>query len=140
MSIMALAPIPSALQTNCVGQRVTVDFGREPLGSPDGRELFYRNGNQVWEREIANPSTMTFGESRMLFDGPFRYPESEFRSYDLHPDGGRFLMISDPTNDEIRIVQNYSHPEHPVPRGRSDRVWNHRRHLAGRTGGPGDAQ
>ena len=50
---------------------------------------------------------MTFGERVRLFDGPFRYPDSTFRSYDLHPDGDRFLMISDPSDDEIRVILNW---------------------------------
>lgn len=92
---------------DCVGDLHTVDFGIEPLWSPDGRELFYRNGNQIWATEITDPSTMTFGERVRLFDGPFRYPDSTFRSYDLHPDGDRFLMISDPSDDEIRVILNW---------------------------------
>lgn len=94
--------------TDCTGVRRTVGFGSEPHWSPDSRDLFFRHGNQVMAREITDASTMTLGnETRMLFEDQFRYPTFDLASYDLHPDGDRFLMISDPTNDEIRVILNW---------------------------------
>ena len=61
----------------------------------------------MWTVEIRDPSTMSLGERRQLFEGDFRYPTFDLISYDLHPDGDRFLMISDSSNDEIRIILNF---------------------------------
>ncbi len=81
-----------------LGQRVTIstDGGRQPVWSRDGRELFYRSA----EGMMAVPIT-TFTTSRALSAGtPTRLFEDDYyfylsrRTYDVAPDGQRFLMIT----------------------------------------------
>ncbi len=91
---------------DCADRR-TVSFGTEPKWSPDGQELFFRNGNQMWAVEIRDQTNMTLGERKELFEGQFRSPGVNLGSYDVHPDGDRFLMITDSSKDEIRVVQNW---------------------------------
>ncbi len=91
---------------DCADRR-TVSFGTEPKWSPDGQELFFRNGNQMWAVEIRDQTNMTLGERQELFEGQFRSPGVNLGSYDVHPDGDRFLMITDSSKDEIRVVLNW---------------------------------
>ena len=91
---------------DCADRR-TVSFGTEPKWSSDGQELFFRNGNQMWAVEIRDQTNMTLGERQALFKGQFRTPDIGFGSYDVHPDGDRFLMITDSPKDEIRVAQNW---------------------------------
>lgn len=74
------------------------------------RQPLSRDGTRpTWlVRVITDPSSMILGDAgRKLFDGPFRYPTFDLPSYDLQPDGDRFLMISDSSPDEIRVVLNW---------------------------------
>ena len=94
--------------SNCSGDRRTVDYGTEPRWSPDGRELYFRKGNQMWAVDIPDPTTMALGDLNHLFDGPqYKTTLPYWGSYEVHPDGDRFLMITDTSADEIRIVQNW---------------------------------
>ena len=73
---------------------VSVDGGSHPQWSRDGRELFYRTldgGMRVVQVETV-PTFRVLGESRLLFEGPYFLFASR-RTYDVAPDGQRFLML-----------------------------------------------
>ncbi len=82
---------------------ISTDGGIMPLWSPDGRELFYlsRELDKLVVVSIA-PDTdftdFTAGAPEVLFDGNF-FRLGGLRSYDVTPDGQRFVMlIRDGTN------------------------------------------
>ncbi|MDA2937894.1 hypothetical protein MYX75_06490 [Acidobacteria bacterium AH-259-A15] len=104
--------------------------GRGPVWAPDGRELFYRNGDAMMVVRIGSHPT-TAGTPEVLFTGD--YYSSRRRRYDIHPDGKRFLMLKEggvagETRQELILVQNwfqelkrlvptgvpYTHPELPL--------------------------
>jgi eukaryotic-like serine/threonine-protein kinase len=67
--------------------------GTRPRWSRDGRELFYLvEPGRLMSVPIQPGPTFTFGNPRMLFDGPYLAPQVA-RTYDVAPDGQRFLMI-----------------------------------------------
>jgi Tol biopolymer transport system component len=78
--------------------QVSTDGGNSPLWSPDGRELFYRNGNSVIAVSLQTEPTFKKLDSKILFrDG---YVSSDIRPgainpnpWDISPDGKRFLMM-----------------------------------------------
>jgi Tol biopolymer transport system component len=79
--------------------QVSTQGGLSPIWSPDGRELFYRNGRAVMSVPVtALGDAFTHGNARVLFEGSY-VPEyvgtAEARSYALAPDGQRFLMMKD---------------------------------------------
>ena len=78
-----------------MGQRlISVSGGRHPVWSADGRELFYRGPRRgLWAVPIRTDPTFTSGAPELLFTGNY-YFEAFVRSYDVAPDGQRFLMIS----------------------------------------------
>jgi hypothetical protein len=58
-----------------------------------------------------DPDELELGMPQLLFDGPF-FQCSEFgRSYDMSPDGERFLMVKDQrpelTATQINVVVNW---------------------------------
>jgi Tol biopolymer transport system component len=65
---------------------ISTEGGSEPRWSRDGRELFYRNGNKMMAVDVQSGSTFRAGTPRLLFEG-------DYVSYDVSPDGRRFLMI-----------------------------------------------
>lgn len=88
--------------------RVSSDGGEEPLWSPTGRELFYRDGEWMMVVEVQLGETPRISPPRRLFSGVY---ESHFgngmASYDVTGDGRRFLMTQNdysPSPTRLRIV------------------------------------
>jgi eukaryotic-like serine/threonine-protein kinase len=90
--------------------RVSPDGGHDAVWSPDGRELFYRNGTRMMAAKVAPAApTMRVESPRQLFDGGFE-PGSQ-RAFDVGPDG-RFLMVAASPRDSsasLVLVRNWGH-------------------------------
>ena len=74
-------------------QTISTDGGRQPLWSPDGRELFYRAPSGVMRVPVETEPTFTPGDPEVLFEDSY-YFVGGARTYDLAPDG-RFLMVKE---------------------------------------------
>ena len=98
--------------------QVSTGGSRTPIWAPNGRELFYMglqqdNGNiAVMVATVEPQPSFTSGSPATIIDGP--YLGSNAHSYDISPDGQRFLMIKrTETNDEglapgeVIVVQNW---------------------------------
>lgn len=77
--------------------RISPSGGFSPLWSPDGRQLFYREQQRGHTRVMvvdvaADQDFEQKGRPRLLFEGSFVW-EEPLRSYDIHPDGERFVML-----------------------------------------------
>ena len=84
--------------------------GTQPVWSPDGKELFYRSGNQMMVVPIKTQPTLDAGKPRVLFEGPYRSSaiSLNYQYYDIDPDGQRFLMIKeDREAGQINVVLNW---------------------------------
>ncbi len=69
------------------------------MWSPDGRELYYRQLDQMMVVPIESEPTFHAGKAQPLFDaGRFQTGFGNFTNYDVSPDGQRFLMIEDEGN------------------------------------------
>ena len=77
---------------------VSLDGGVQPAWSPSGTELFYRNGNKMLAADISS------GTSRVLFEKPYRLNPSAGASYDVAPDGQRFVMMSVDESSQVRQI------------------------------------
>jgi serine/threonine-protein kinase len=74
--------------------QVSSGGGTTPVWSRAGRELFYRDLSSVLAVDIRTEPAFAAGTPRRLFDGP--YLSALSASFDVSPDGQRFLMIKDP--------------------------------------------
>lgn len=73
-------------------RQVSTNGGSNPVWSPEGDELFYVNGRQIWSVPVvASHRHLSLGEPTVLFEGPFLTEEG----YDVHPDGSRFVMLEE---------------------------------------------
>ena len=106
------------------GQELISDGGGdEPLWSRDGRELFFRGANEdapglaLTVVTISVADELDIGPPQVLFPVSSPSENERFRiggnsgpSYDISPDGSRFLMIKESTGPpltEIIVVQNW---------------------------------
>jgi len=72
--------------------RVSTNGGTHGIWSRDGRELFYRNGN-TWMVVAVGPGPEFKPDApQLLFEGP--YVNVGGASYDVTPDGLRFLLLA----------------------------------------------
>ena len=75
-------------------RQISVGGGVEPLWSPDGSELFYRrlSPDAMMVVRIESDPVFQVSTAEILFEG--RYYRNAFgRTYDITPDGKRFLML-----------------------------------------------
>ena len=99
-----------------LGDKVTISTagGREPVWSRDGTELFYRGPEGMMVVPVETEPTFRVGVPELLFDRQYFFYLIS-RTYDVHPDGQRFLMVkaTDPSDSpaasdaEIVAVANW---------------------------------
>jgi serine/threonine-protein kinase len=92
--------------------KVSPAHGSEPTWTRGGRELMYRDGGQVIAVGI-DPETGASSPPRVLFSGPYLDNPgwTRPRSYDVTPDGERFLMARLPAErprPRVVVVINWS--------------------------------
>jgi Tol biopolymer transport system component len=85
---------------------ISTEGGATPRWSRDGRELFYRNGDKMMAVDVQTSPGFRAGSPKVLFHGTYG------NSYDVTPDGKRFLMIKPPAaaqapRDQLTVVLNW---------------------------------
>ncbi|MFC1604445.1 protein kinase [Planctomycetota bacterium] len=89
--------------------QISDDFGEEPIWSSDGNELFYRNGDKWMVVSISTEPEFKAGTPQLLFEG--LYSNVPGMSYDVVPDGQRFLVLQPEYDDsqvrELHVVTNW---------------------------------
>jgi serine/threonine-protein kinase len=104
--------------------QVSTRGGSKPAWSKDGREIFYRQGEDAYDAHTfyavqltVEADRLTPGRPEKLFEGVYRWG-GPIRSYDVAPDG-RFLLIKNPEEsalsaaieelfpNRIQVVQNW---------------------------------
>jgi hypothetical protein len=80
--------------------QVSKDGGDGPLWSPNGKGLFYRKKDEVMAVSLVTDPIFKVVKSETLFRGNYvtRGAPTELISWDIHPDGKRFLMMKDSTD------------------------------------------
>ena len=77
--------------------QVSTSGGTRPLWARNGQELFYESMGTLMRVPLPTGSTFTYGTPTKLFDAaPYFFgPAPGGRTYDVSPDGQRFLMIKE---------------------------------------------
>ena len=93
--------------------QISTEGGNEPQWNHNGRELFYRLGDQMMAVDIATVPSFAARKPRQLFEGHYMTNVLARPDYDVSADGQRFLMIkpveqveSAPT--QINVVLNWT--------------------------------
>lgn len=89
--------------------QVSTNGGSAPLWSPNGRELFYRNGDFVMTAAVQTEGTFGTGKTEILFEG-----KHVGSSWDISPDGKRFLMVKEAGSNtteagvQLNVIVNWT--------------------------------
>jgi Tol biopolymer transport system component len=89
---------------------VSAGGGSEPLWSPNGREIFYRHEGKMMVVPIRTEPEFSPGSPSVLFEKELKSGIYGTLSYDISPDGQRFLMIErnlEMTRNQLNIVLNW---------------------------------
>lgn len=82
----------------------------EPVWARDGKRLFYREGKRMMEVDVETQAEFKAGPPREIFQGEYWALDLN-RSFDVSPDGSRFLMmkqIDDPAGrSNLTVVLNW---------------------------------
>ena len=93
-------------------RQVSREGGSEPLWAPGGGELFYRNPNGTFAVAMETNPELKLGEPALLYNLDLAIPAGlNIPSYDVAPDGQRFLAIRESDDElsriEITVVLNW---------------------------------
>ncbi len=90
--------------------QVSSEGGVQPVWSRDGKELFFRQGRSMMAVEVRTTPAFSVGRPRALFEGGAHESPSA-ASYDVTPDGQRFLIVRGRTltgDPEVEVVLGWS--------------------------------
>jgi serine/threonine protein kinase/Tol biopolymer transport system component len=85
--------------------QVSSDGGNSPLWSPDGRELFYRNGDATISVKVETEPTFKHGNPKTLFRGPYVTPLFDNSPWDISPTTKKFLMLKPPATTATKSIK-----------------------------------
>ena len=88
--------------------QISAKGGESPVWARNGRELFFRNGDKMMAVTVGPGPDFTTAKAEMLFEGKY-VSEEDRPSYDVSPDGKRFVMLEepDPPPAQIDVVLNW---------------------------------
>jgi len=91
--------------------QISTDGGGHAVWARNGHELFYRNGNKMMVVEVSTQPNWSAGVPETIFEGPFFAIGNGNTSYDVAPDGQRFVMIKESEEQQkaaqINVVLNW---------------------------------
>ena len=97
-----------------VKRQISVDGGDQPMWAPDGKQLFYLNGNRVMTVDLNAESGLHPTKPRTLFERALSPSAADSgvwgHIYAVFPDGKRFLFVENavqPEVRELRVVLNW---------------------------------
>jgi Tol biopolymer transport system component len=82
---------------------VSAGGGSEPVWSPDGRELFFRNADALYSVPVHTAGSFSAGQPRVLLRGAFEPGVNGYPNYDVAHDGTRFLVLKPPARREAPL-------------------------------------
>jgi len=89
-------------------RQVSTGGGSYPVWNPNGKELFYRNGDKMMAVAVETEGELVLGRTAVLFQGP---SPSGYSNFEVTPDGQRFIALDDsvaePAPTHLVLVQNF---------------------------------
>ena len=89
--------------------QVSAQGGTQAVWNPNGRELFYRDGNKMMAVDVAAAGgELKLSPPHMLFEQRYAFGAGiTISNYDVSPDGQKFLMVKDEAGaGRLNVVLN----------------------------------
>jgi serine/threonine-protein kinase len=90
---------------------ISIDGGRDPRWSRDGKELFFTQDERMMAVSIGSGSTFSVGTPRELYHGRFRPSPNALTAWDVTADGRRFIRVQQVLPDRpvtrVDVVLNW---------------------------------
>jgi serine/threonine-protein kinase len=88
---------------------VSTKGGTQPIWSPDGKEIFYRNADSMMVVDVTTAPDVKLSTPRVLFEQRYAYGAGvTIANYDVTPDGQHFIMVKDEiTGGRLNVVLNW---------------------------------
>ena len=75
----------------------------------NGKEIFYRIGNEMMVVDVSGSLDLTLSQPRQLFDQRYVFQNVSLANYDVSPDGQRFVMVKDEAGSgRLNVVLNWT--------------------------------
>ncbi len=85
---------------------ISTGGGQDPIWGPKGQELFYWNPQgQLIAHQLTAGDDVTVGRRDVLFQFP-DYLFSVSAQYDIHPDGQRFVIVTNAMQSRLIVALN----------------------------------
>jgi serine/threonine-protein kinase len=101
--------------------QVSIDGGQDPLWAPDGKVIYFRDGEHVMAVDILTEPELSAGTPRALFEDPYFILTWVIpRTFDLSPAGDQFVMIQEGERwgTRLEVVNNwFEELKRLVPKG-----------------------
>ncbi len=92
-----------------VKRQISTDGGDKPLWAPDGKQLFYANGNRIMTVDLNSESGLQPTKPRLLFERTFSSSATDSgiwgHTWAVFPDGKHFLFVDQPVQPEVRELR-----------------------------------
>ena len=75
---------------------ISTQGGTQALWNPNGKEIFYRNGDKMMAVEVTTTPEVKLSAPRVLFEKRYAFGAGiTMANYDVTRDGQRFIMVKD---------------------------------------------
>jgi serine/threonine-protein kinase len=83
---------------------ISVGGGTEVSWAPNGEAIYYRAANKMMKVPVSMSPTFEPGTPELLWEREYYSSDLGIRTYGVHPDGDRFLMIE--KADQLKVVDD----------------------------------
>jgi serine/threonine-protein kinase len=89
--------------------QVSTEGGTQAIWNPNGKEIFYRDGNKMMVVEVSTTAGAVLSPPRLLFEQSYAFGSGiTMPNYDVTRDGQRFIMVKDEsTAARLSVVLNW---------------------------------
>jgi len=89
--------------------QISTEGGTQAIWNPNGREIFYRNGDKMMVVEISTTPDVTLAPPRVLFEQQYAFGAGiTIANYDVSRDGQRFIMVKNESSAaRLNVVLNW---------------------------------
>jgi serine/threonine-protein kinase len=88
---------------------ISTQGGTHPRWNPNGKELFYRNGNKMMAVDVSTKPDLVLSQPRLLFELRYSFGSAQsIANFDVSLDGQRFVMVKDESGSgRLNVVLNW---------------------------------